>query len=579
MVCRPGHEDNSLEKMRHSCAHVMADAVQQLFPEAKITIGPVIEEGFYYDFDYPQGFTPDDLKKIEKKMEEIIKKGHPFEKSSMSKPEAREYFQKRGENYKLEIIDGIEEDPVTFYKHGDFVDLCKGPHVENTKEIKALRLLKVSGAYWRGDEKNPMLQRIYGTCFPDKGSLKEYLDRLAEAEKRDHRKLGKELELFDIDPNIGGGLVLWHPKGGQLRLTIEHFLQKMLSKHGYVFVNTPHVGKASLWETSGHLHFFKENMYAPMDVEGQTYYLKPMNCPFHIAIYKGKKRSYRELPLRMAEFGTVYRFERSGVLHGLTRVRGFTQDDAHIFCTPDQVEKEIKDCLQFCFDVLKAFGMVDFKAFVSTRPEKVVGSDADWEKATNALKGACVNANIPYEIDEGGGAFYGPKIDLKLKDAIGRYWQLTTIQFDFNLPERFDMTFQGSDGEHRPYMVHRALLGSFERFLGILIEHYAGAFPTWLAPVQVTVINIGESQEKYVQQIAEQLKEAGFRAEVDTRNEKLGYKIRQAQLQKIPYMLVVGDKELESGKLAVRSRLEGDLGVLSLEEFIARIEKEIVNYQ
>lgn len=575
MVCRPGHEKNPLEKMRHSCAHVMADAVQQLFPDAKITIGPVIEEGFFYDFDYPQGFTPDDLKKIEKKMEEIVKKGSPFESSSMTKEEAKKYFQKRGEPYKIEIIDGIPDATVTFYKHGDFTDLCKGPHVGNTKEIKAFKLLKVSGAYWRGDEKNPMLQRIYGTCFTDKKELKEYLDRLAEAEKRDHRKLGKELELFDIDPMIGSGLVLWHPKGAQLRMTVEHFLQAMLTKHHYVFVNTPHIGRSTLWETSGHLEFFKENMYAPMEVEGQTYYLKPMNCPFHISIYRSKKRSYRELPIRMAEFGTVYRFERSGVLHGLTRVRGFTQDDAHIFCTPDQAKEEIRACLKFCFDVLKSFGLTSFEAFVSTRPEKVVGAEADWERATEALKSACEAEKIPYEIDEGGGAFYGPKIDLKLKDAIGRTWQLTTIQFDFNLPERFDLSFQGSDGkDHRPYMIHRALLGSFERFLGILIEHYAGAFPVWLAPVQVCVINIGESQEAFVRKVTADLQEAGFRAEADVRNEKLGYKIRQAQLQKIPYMLVVGDKELESGKVAVRSRTDGDLGVLSLEDFMAKLKEE-----
>lgn len=553
----------------------MADAVQQLFPDAKITIGPVIEEGFYYDFDYPRGFTPDDLKRIEKKMEEIVKKGLAFESSSMTKEEAQKYFQKRGERYKIEIIDGIPDATVTFYKHGDFTDLCKGPHVGNTKEIKAFKLLKVSGAYWRGDEKNPMLQRIYGTCFADKKELKEYLDRLVEAEKRDHRKLGRELELFDIDPMVGGGLVLWHPKGAQLRITVEHFLQEMLAKHHYVFVNTPHVGRSTLWETSGHLEFFKENMYAPMEVEGQTYYLKPMNCPFHISIYRSKKRSYRELPVRMAEFGTVYRFERSGVLHGLTRVRGFTQDDAHIFCTPDQAKEEIRACLKFCFDVLKAFGLTSFQAFVSTRPEKVVGADADWDRATEALKSACEAEKIPYEIDEGGGAFYGPKIDLKFKDAIGRTWQLTTIQFDFNLPERFGLSFQGSDGrDHRPYMIHRALLGSFERFLGILIEHYAGAFPLWLAPVQICVINIGESQEAFARKVAADLQEAGFRAEADTRNEKLGYKIRQAQLQKIPYMLVIGDKELESGKVAVRSRAGGDLGVLSLDDFRVKLKEE-----
>ena len=574
MVCRPDHENDPLEKMRHSCAHVMADAVQRLFPDAKITIGPAIEDGFFYDFDYPKGFTPDDLKKIEAEMAKIIKESLPFECKEISKKEALAFFKKQGENYKLEIINGIEGDTVTLYTHGKFTDLCKGPHVANTGDIKAFKLLKVSGAYWRGDEKNPMLQRIYGTAFASKKDLDEYLKRLEEAEKRDHRKLGQELELFEINADIGGGLILWLPKGATIRQIIEHFLQKELTAAGYSWVNTPHLGRASLWETSGHLEFFKENMYAPMEVEGQTYYIKPMNCPFHIEIYHSRRRSYRELPVRLAEFGTVYRFERSGVLHGLTRVRGFTQDDAHIFCTPEQVETEINDCFALVLKVLRAFGLTEFKAYVATKPEKAVGRDADWEKATKALKGAVELHKIPYEMDEGGGAFYGPKIDLKIKDALGRFWQLSTIQFDFNLPERFQIGYQAADGQsHRPFMVHRALLGSFERFFGILIEHYAGAFPVWLAPVQAVLLTISDGQSEYAQKVCDQLRRAGFRAEWDGRNEKLGLKIREAQLKKIPYMLVIGDKEMKEEKVAVRGRTEGDLGAMPLDAFVEKLKQ------
>lgn len=571
MVCRPGHEHDPVEKMRHSCAHVMADAVRRLYPSAKITIGPVIEEGFFYDFDYPAGFTPDDLKKIEAEMAKIIKENLSFECKEVSKKEALDFFKKQGENYKLEIINGIEGDTVTFYTHGKFTDLCKGPHVAKTGDIKAFKLLKVSGAYWRGDEKNPMLQRIYGTAFASKKDLDDYLKQLAEAEKRDHRKLGQELELFEINPDIGGGLVLWHPKGATVRQIIENFLRTELTAAGYSWVNTPHVGRASLWETSGHLEFFKENMYAPMEVEGQTYYLKPMNCPFHIEMYHSRRRSYRELPVRLAEFGTVYRFERSGVLHGLTRVRGFTQDDAHIFCTPEQVETEINDCLALVLKVLRAFGLTEFKAYVATQPEKAVGRKEDWEKATKALTGAVELHKIPYEIDEGGGAFYGPKIDLKIKDALGRFWQLSTIQFDFNLPERFQIGYQAADGQfHKPFMVHRALLGSFERFFGILIEHYAGAFPVWLAPVQAVLLTISDGQSEYAQKMGDQLRKAGFRVECDLRNEKLGLKIREAQLKKVPYMLVIGDKEMQENKIAVRGRIEGDLATMNLESFINR---------
>lgn len=575
MVCRSGHENDPLERMRHSCAHVMADAVQRLFPDAKITIGPVIEEGFYYDFDYPRGFTPEDLLKIEKTMKGIIREGKPFERREVSRKEAIDFFEKRKEAYKLEIIGGIPDATVSLYAHGDFIDLCKGPHVTRTSDIKAFKLLKVSGAYWRGDEKNPMLQRIYGTAFPSQKELDDYLRRMEEAEKRDHRKLGKQLGLFDVDPDIGGGLILWHPKGARIRMLIEDFLRRELLEAGYQFVSTPHLGRANLWEKSGHLEYFKENMYAPMEVEGQNYYLKPMNCPFHIAIYHSQKRSYRELPLRMAEFGTVYRFERSGVLHGLTRVRGFTQDDAHIFCTPEQAEGEVRDCLQMALKVFRAFDLTDYSASISTRPEKVVGEAKEWEMATDALKNATKALDIPYEIDEGGGAFYGPKIDFKVRDALGRFWQLSTIQFDFNLPERFKIGYQGADGKtHRPVMVHRALLGSFERFFGILIEHYGGAFPFWLAPTQAILLTITDDQAPYAQELRDRLVKEGWRIEWDSRNEKLGLKIREAQLKKIPYMLVLGEKEAKNKTIAVRSRERGDLGTIEPEKLIDRFREE-----
>ncbi|MBI4224286.1 MAG: threonine--tRNA ligase [Deltaproteobacteria bacterium] len=572
MVCRAGHESDPVEKMRHSCAHVMADAVQKLFPEAKITIGPVIKDGFYYDFDFPRGFTPDDLKKIEGKMVEIIKKDHPFEHKEVTKAEAAKFFKQQKENYKLEILDGIPDQEVSLYTHGDFTDLCKGPHVAKTGDIKAFKLLKVSGAYWRGDEKNPMLQRIYGTAFSTQKELEGYLHQLEEAEKRDHRKLGTQLDLFAINPDIGGGLILWHPKGATIRYLIEDFLRRELTAAGYQWVITPHVGRAHLWETSGHLDFYKENMYAPMEVEGQTYYIKPMNCPFHIQIFQSRLRSYRELPIRYAEFGTVYRFERSGVLHGLTRVRGFTQDDAHIFCTPEQVEAEIGACLALCLKILRRFELTDFKAYVATQPPKVVGHKEDWDRATTALKKAVEKSKIDFEIDEGGGVFYGPKIDLKVKDALGRFWQLSTIQFDFNLPERFSLSYQAADGQkHRPFMVHRALLGSFERFFGILIEHYAGAFPDWLAPVQAVLLTIKDEHLPFAQEMLTALKAKGVRAELDGRNEKLGLKIREAQLQKIPYMLVIGDQEVQAKQVAVRSRKDGDLGRMSVDALAGRL--------
>ena len=579
MVCREGHENDPVEKMRHSCAHVMADAVQRLYPKAKITIGPVIEEGFYYDFDYPEGFTPEDLKKIEAEMRKIIKENLPFENKRVSKKEAKTFFKKAGENYKLEIIDGIEGDTVGLYTHGKFTDLCKGPHVAKTGEIKAFKLLKVAGAYWRCDEKNAMLQRIYGTAFPSQQALDDYLKKLEEAEKRDHRRLGRELDLFSISQDVGPGLILWHPKAGLLRMIIEDYLKKTLMAGGYDFVVTPHVGRATLWETSGHLGFFKENMYPEMDVEGQKYYLKPMNCPFHIQIFQSELHSYRHLPIRFAEFGTVYRYERSGVLHGTQRVRGFTQDDAHIFCRPDQVEAEIEGCLRMTLDVLSAFGLKEFQAYLSTKPAKAVGSDADWKMATDSLEKAAKKLKLNYEVDKGEGTFYGPKIDIKIKDALGRFWQCTTIQFDFNLPTRFDIHYIDQEGQQkRPYMVHRALLGSFERFLGILIEHYAGAFPTWLSPTQVILLTITASQAIYAQDLLKRLKSEGFRVSWDDRNEKLGLKVREAQLEKIPYMLILGDKEVAENKVSVRSRSKGDLGSISVEDFIKSIKQDIKDF-
>ncbi|MBI2341641.1 MAG: threonine--tRNA ligase [Deltaproteobacteria bacterium] len=563
-----------LETLRHSCAHVMADAVQKLFPEVKLAIGPSIENGFYYDIDYSKGFTPEDLVKIEAKMAEIVKAKLPFEKSEMSKSEAKKFF--KSAKYKLEIIDELEGDVVTIYKHGDFADLCRGPHIKNTGEIKAFKLLKVAGAYWRGDAKNQMLQRIYGTAFADKKALEDYLKLIEEAEKRDHRVIGTQLDLFSTMEEYGAGLVLWHPKGARIRDAIETFWKEQHYKNGYDILYTPHIGRSTLWDTSGHLSFYKDSMYSSMDIDGQDYYIKPMNCPFHIQIYQKTVHSYRDLPLRWAELGTVYRYEKSGVLMGLLRVRGFTQDDAHIICTPDQVSSEIKEVLRFSLSMWKAFGFTDVKAYLATRPEKAVGEPAQWDRAISALKDAVEQEKLAYELDEGGGAFYGPKIDLKVKDALGREWQMTTIQFDFNLPERFDMNFIGSDGKkQRPYMVHRALLGSLERFFGVLIEHYGGAFPLWLAPVQAKILIISDAQAEYAKKLMSKLRESGLRAELDDRSEKLGLKIREAQLQKVPYMLIIGAKEVEASSVAVRSRNKGDLGAMEIEKFIEMAREEI----
>ena len=560
----------------HSSAHIMAAAVKRIFPSVKVTIGPPIETGFYYDFDFERSFTPEDLEKIEEEMAKIVEEDHPFERVELSKEEAYKLFKDLGETYKLEILDEIEDDTVSLYKTGDFVDLCRGPHIPSTGYVKAFKLTSVAGAYWRGDERNKMLQRIYGVSFPTSKQLRSYLNFLEEAKKRDHRKLGKELKLFLIEEEVGPGLVIWLPKGATVRRVIEDYWKEKHEKAGYQLIYTPHVGKAQLWETSGHLSFYKENMFPEMKIENVSYYVKPMNCPFHIHVYKSELRSYRDLPIRLAELGTVYRYEKSGVLHGLLRVRGFTQDDAHIFCREDQVEDEIKNTVQFAIEMLNDFGFRDLNIYISTKPEKAIGTDEMWEVATGSLIKAVEALGLEYSIEEGEGAFYGPKIDITINDAIGREWQCSTVQFDFNLPERFDLTYRDRDGgEKRPYMIHRALLGSLERFFGVLIEHYAGSFPVWLAPVQARVMSITDDQVEYALEVAERLKSEGIRAEADVRNEKIGYKIRAAEVEKIPYMVVVGRREMEEGKISVRRKGKGQVGSLTVDELIDMIEEEI----
>ena len=562
-------------RMRHSAAHVLAEAVLQLFPDAKIAIGPPILDGFYYDFDVPRPFTPEDLEKIEKLMAQSIAARHPFQRQEIQQEEARSLFA--DQPYKLEIIEGLQDaESLSIYRHGEFVDLCQGPHVDNTADISAVKLLNVAGAYWRGDEGRPMLQRIYGTAFESQEQLAGHLARLEEAEKRDHRALGRQLDLYTVHDEIGPGLIVWHPKGGRVRTIIEDYWREIHYRRGYDIVYSPHIGRAQLWQTSGHLDFYRESMYAALEVDEQEYYLKPMNCPFHIMIYRSALRSYRELPLRFAELGTVYRYERSGVLHGLMRVRGFTQDDAHIFCQPDQVEGEVGGVLDLTFELLDAFGFADYRISLSTRPEKYVGDPEMWDHATQSLRLALEQRGLAFQVDEGGGAFYGPKIDINITDALGRSWQCTTVQFDFNLPERFDLTFQdASGGRSRPYMVHRAILGSMERFMGVLIEHYGGAFPLWLAPVQAMVIPIADRHLEYAENVKSQLVAEGFRAGVDARGERMNLKIRSAQLHKIPYMLVVGDKELEQAAVSVRHREEGDLGPMPISELVTRLGNEV----
>jgi threonyl-tRNA synthetase len=559
--------------LRHSTAHVMAQAVQQFYPGAKLTIGPSIEEGFYYDFDYDGTFSPDDFPKIEQRMREIIEKDQPFVREEISKEDAVSFFKQRGEPYKVELLEDIADEQVTLYRHDDFIDLCRGPHLPSTGKIKAFKLLSVAGAYWRGDERNKMLQRIYGTAFPTQKELDAYLTMLEEARRRDHRRLGQELDLFSIHEEAGAGLVIYHPKGALLRSLLEDFERREHLKRGYHLVVGPQILKLDLWKRSGHFDNYKDYMYFT-EVEGQEYALKPMNCLAHMLIYKSGQRSYRDLPLRYFELGRVHRHERSGVLHGLLRVREFTQDDAHILCRPDQLRDEIRAILAFVKDVMAIFGF-PYELEVSTRPEKSIGNDTDWEMATKALRDVLQEEGLAYDVNEGEGAFYGPKIDVKLKDALGRRWQCATIQCDFTMPERFDLSYIGSDGaKHRPVMLHRVILGALERFIGILIEHFGGAFPLWLSPVQATILTVTDRNIPYGQQVYQRLLAEGVRVEQDFRNEKLGFKIREAQVQKIPYMLVIGDKEQETGTIAPRRRDGTDLKGMELERFLASIQDE-----
>ncbi len=569
--------DEAFDILRHSTAHVMALAVREIFgTNVKIAIGPSIENGFYYDFLRNQPFNPEDFEKIEKKMEEIVRQALPFSRTEIQSSEAISSFKAEDEKYKVELIQNLETETVSLYQVGEFTDLCRGPHVPNTSFIRAFKLLRVAGAYWRGDENNDVLQRIYGTSFFDKKDLKKHLHALEEAKKRDHRKLGRELELFTTQEDIGAGLILWQPKGAQLRRLVEDYWKDEHYRHDYDLLYTPHIARQDLWKTSGHLDFYSENMYSPMDIDGIPYQLKPMNCPFHIGVYTNKKRSYRELPLRWCELGTVYRYERAGALHGLLRVRGFTQDDAHIFCRPDQLEDEIYNILELNLHILKTFGFEKYDIYLSTRPEKYVGSDESWDLATESLKLALEKKGLKFMIDPGEGVFYGPKIDIKIKDQLGRSWQCSTIQVDFNLPERFNLSFTGSDNsDHRPIMIHRALMGSLERFIGVLIEHYAGVFPLWLAPIQARILNITDNQSEYCENVFMQLRKAGLRIEKNLRNEKLNYKIREAQVNKIPYMLIIGDKEKENGTVTVRLRDGKNLPPMTVAEFIEKIETEV----
>ena len=579
MSDQAGHD--KLDRIRHSTSHVMAQAVLEMFPEGKLAIGPAIEDGFYYDFDLPRPLTPDDLIEIESRMKAIIKGKHKFVYEELSREKALEMF--KDQPYKLALIEDLPADEeISIYRHDTFTDLCRGPHVEHTGQIKAnaAKLMSIAGAYWRGDENNPMLQRVYGTAWNNRVELDAYLKRLAEIEARDHRKLIRDLDLVSFHEEAGAGLAYWHPKGGRMRVLIEDYWRKLHYEGGYDIVFTPHIGRANLWETSGHLNFYKDGMYAPMDIDGQDYYIKPMNCPFHVMIYKTQTRSYRDLPLRWAELGTVYRYERSGTLHGLMRVRGFTQDDAHIICTPEIVEQEILGVLDFSLNMLRGFGFDDVHIELSVRdpatPEKYAGDDAMWAQAEASLLKAIQARDLPYKRMEGEAVFYGPKIDLKIHDTLNRSWQCSTIQFDFNLPSRFDMTYVGEDGrEHRPYMVHRTLLGSLERFFGVLTEHYAGAFPVWLMPVQAVVIPIADRHNGYAEQVLAELKQAGIRAEVNLSSDRMNAKIRDAQMQKIPYMLVVGDREVEDQQVNLRLRDGSKPGAKSVPDLVALIDKAV----
>jgi threonyl-tRNA synthetase len=587
-LSRPLTEDATIEALRfdsaegrdvyrHSSTHIMAQAVKELFPTAQLTIGPALEDSFYYDFAFERAFTPEDLQKIESRARDIITRDLPISRREMSKQEAIEFFKRRGEDYKVELIQGFPDgEPISVYAQGEFIDLCRGPHLPSTGQVGAFKLLTTAGAYWRGDERNPMLQRIYGTSFPTQSELDKHLARLEEIKRRDHRKVGKELDLITIQDEIGPGLVLWHPKGAAIRLLIENFWREQHIKDGYELVYSPHVARLDLWKTSGHVDYYRENMFASMKVEGSEYQLKPMNCPYHIMIYTSHLRSYRDLPIRYAELGTVYRYERTGVLHGLLRVRGFTQDDAHLFCRPDQIETEVSRVLDFTFFMLRTFGFEEFEVFLSTRPKESVGAEEHWTLATSALEAALKNRTIAYRLDPGGGAFYGPKIDIKIKDALGRSWQCSTVQVDFNNPERFDLTYIGEDGRaHQPIMIHRALLGSIERFFGILIEHYGGAFPVWLAPVQAVVMAITDKQRDYAANVAQEMRAAGFRVEADLRNEKIGFKIREAEKAKTPFMFVAGEREVQSNTLSVRGRSGANLGNMTLAGAVDLLKTEI----
>lgn len=572
--------EEDLETLRHSTAHIMAQAVTHLYPNVKLGIGPCIENGFYYDFDLDQTLSHEDLKKIESEMKHIIGSNEPFVRAEIPKDEALKKMEVLGQPYKVELIKDIDDEKVSFYTQGDFMDLCRGPHIQRTGKVKAFKLLSVAGAYWRGKETNPMLQRIYGTAFTRKDDLENYLKLLEEAKKRDHRKLGKDLDLFSFQEECGAGLVLWHPKAGRIRTIIEDFWRKEHYKRGYEVVYTPHIAKLDLWKTSGHWNFYRESMFSPLDIEGQEYLLKPMNCPFAILMYKSQLRSYRDLPFRWAELGTVYRYERTGVLHGLLRVRGFTQDDAHIFCTPDQFESEVISVIDLAQFMLTSFGFKEYEIELSVRgkgeKEKYIGGDATWELAEGALQQALERKHLSYTLGEGEAKFYGPAIDIKVKDALGRGWQGPTIQVDFNLPERFDANFIGSDGkEHRVVMIHRTVLGAMERFLGCLIEHYTGSFPLWLAPLQIRVIPVTDSHAEYALGVKQRLENDGLRVDCNTINAKIGYKVREGIIEKIPYILIVGDKEVKEGTVSVRSRKKGDEGSYSLEHFLERIKQEI----
>jgi len=567
---------SALDTMRHSAAHVMAAAVCRLFDKVQLDIGPATDDGFYYDFDLPHRLAPEDFPQIEEEIRKVIAENHPFERIEVTRAEAERLIKERGQRFKIERLADIPEgQPITFYRSGDFIDLCRGPHVSSTGQVKVCKLLSVAGSYFRGRETNPMLQRLYGTAFETEKDLAFYLKQIEEAKLRDHRKLGRELDLFSFQETVGPGLVHWHPRGARIRSIIEEFWRQEHFKNGYDLLYTPHIGRSTLWETSGHLDYYRESMYAPMKIDDIEYFIKPMNCPFHIQIYKSHMRSYRDLPMRWAELGTVYRYEKAGVLQGLFRVRGFTQDDAHIYCTPEQIEEEIQRALQFAIRMWKTFGFSEMLAYLSTRPAKAVGEESRWEQATQSLEQALRAQGVPYEVDVGGGAFYGPKIDMKVKDAIGREHQMSTIQFDFNLPERFDMNYTGADGrDHRPYMVHRALLGSIERFFGILVEQYAGAFPLWLAPEQARVLPLTDKQTEYARSVAAALRDSGFRVGLDERPEKLGARIRDAQLMKIPYMLIAGAREAEARTIAVRRRVEGDQGAVDLPALIEMLKAE-----